>query len=114
MIKTELPDSDTIRILSTGKKYGADKFIKEFALFFDLKYNEIPPYHDRWNQYCIDSVFMYNREFSNKYYFISYNKFIKLSDNIIIFEYSEQQDPSVNTIIELCIKHNKKYVIIKQ
>lgn len=112
MIKNELPANDT-QIICTGKKYGADKFIKEYSLFFDLKYSEILPYHERWNQYCFEQPYMYNKQFSSKYYFIAYNKFVKTADNIIIFDYSKQLDPTVTNIIELCKKNNKKYVIVK-
>ncbi len=108
-MKDEL--SIPLEIISLGRKFGADKYIKKFTLGFDMKYLEIIPYHERWNQYCVDEPYMFGRKFSPRYYFMAYKKFIDYCDRIILFDTDLFDDIVVNSVKKIIKKCNKEYMI---
>ena len=110
MFKQQLVDQ--LEIVSLGRAYGADKFVKQFAVGFNIKYSEIIPYHSRWNQYCVDKPFMFEKNFSPRYYFSSYKKFVQYCDKIVIFDTLENGDSVVNEVKKIIKKKDKNFVIL--
>jgi len=54
---------DTLIVLSGGAQYGADKFVRKFALEFGIKYQEYNPAHTTKNLYSAMSDNYYNKTY---------------------------------------------------
>ena len=54
---------DKLTVLSGGAHYGADKFVRKFALEFGIKYKEFNPAHTIKNLYSAMSETYYERPY---------------------------------------------------
>ena len=54
---------DTLIVLSAGSQYGADKFVRKFALEFGIKYKEFNPAHTTKNLYSAMSDNYYDKTY---------------------------------------------------
>jgi len=54
---------DTLIVISGGGQYGADKFVRKFALEFGIKYKEFNPAHTTKNLYSAMSDNYYNKTY---------------------------------------------------
>jgi hypothetical protein len=104
---------DPVEVISLGRDYGADKFVKKFALDFEMHYSEVLPYHEKWNPHCVDKPFMFGKNFSPRHYFSAYKRFVTYCDKIVIFDTPEDGDSVVNEIKKIIKKQNKNYVILQ-
>ena len=100
---------DDLVIISFNKSYGTDKFVKKFTLDFDIKYEEFVPYHNRWNNFCVEQAFLFNKQYKPRYYHMINSKFIDYCD--IIFIFSDKILKFENTLIKLAEKKDKKLLI---
>ena len=72
-------------LVGGGGKYGAERYVKEICLEFDIEYQEIPPFHYKWNQYCHFTKHKYGKKRYNvKHYFVQ-NKIIVDSVDLVVF-----------------------------
>jgi len=101
---------EEIEIVSLGEDYGADKFVKKYAFQFEIKYTEFIPYHKSWNTYCQEPAYLFGKEYSGRYYFMSYGKFVKYCDKIVFFAVEEKIEKR-HPIIEMAKKKNKEVII---
>ena len=67
-----LDPPEEIEVISLGRKISIDKQIKKLAELHEMKYAEFIPYHDKWNPACIEKPYLFNKEYSPKYFFIAY------------------------------------------
>lgn len=109
MMKNQLPSD--LEVVSLGKKDGADKYIKKFAIGFDIKYGEIIPYHSRWNQHCIEQPFMFEKNFSPRHYFSSHKRFVTYCDRIVLFDTLIIKDKLVDELKKIIKKQDKEYML---
>ncbi len=77
--------NEDLIIVSGGCKDGADKHAKKYAMEFDVKYEEYPPYHFNYNQYCVLSYDNYGKPYNVRNYFIRNKQIAETSDYIIAF-----------------------------
>ena len=54
---------DTLTVISGGGQYGADKFVRKFALEFGIKYKEFNPAHTTKNLYSAMSDNYYEKPY---------------------------------------------------
>ena len=54
---------DALIVISGGAQYGADKFVRKFALEFGIKYKEFNPAHTTKNLYSAMSDNYYNKTY---------------------------------------------------
>ncbi len=101
-----------IEVVSGGAKFGADKYAKEYALDFGIKYTEFPPYHEQHNPYCVESKFKYGREYNVKHFFIRNEAIVKYSDGIVAFVTDGEITSGTKNAVGHAKKHNKKVVFI--
>jgi hypothetical protein len=104
---------DPVEVISLGRDYGADKFVKKFALDFEMQYSEVLPYHEKWNPHCVDKPFMFGKNFSPRNYFAAYKRFVTHCDKFVIFDTKEDGDSVVNEVKKIIKKQNKNYVILQ-
>ncbi len=102
--KTDEP----IEIISLGEEYGADKFVKKYALRLEMDYKEFLPYHKRWNLYCHEPAYLFSKQYSARYFFICFNNFVKYCDKIVFFKSNE--DKKDHPIIQIAKKNNKELI----
>ena len=93
-------------VISGGGKYGAEKYVKEICLEFDINYQEIPPFHYKWNQYCLLGEHKYNK----KYYFVQ-NKLIVDSVDLVVFFESGGETTKIKDLKRYTEKQKKSLVI---
>jgi len=112
--KIKQRNDDEIKVISIGRKSGADKYIRDYCLQFNINYGEFIPYHENYNSFCIEERYMFSREYSPKYYFAIYKRFVDYCDNFVIFEYSSKRDDVVTRILKTINKQNKYHVILQE
>ena len=93
-----------------GGKYGAEKYVKEFCLEFGIQYQEIPPFHYKWNQYCILPEHKYNKKYNMKHYFVQ-NKIIVDSVDLVVFFESGEETTKLKDLKRYTEKQKKSLVI---
>ena len=101
---------DNLTIVGGGGKYGAEKYVKEFCLEFDIEYQEIPPFHYKWNQYCILPEHKYNKKYNMKHYFVQ-NKIIVDSVDLVVFFENDKETTKLKDLKRYTEKQKKSLVI---
>jgi len=76
---------DNLIIVSGGAKEGADKYAKQYALDFDISYNEFPPYHEPHNIHCVYGAFRYNKPYNVGNYHRRNKDLVEHSDRVVAF-----------------------------
>lgn len=97
-------------VVSGGGKYGAERYVKEICLEFDINYQEIPPFHYKWNQYCILPEHKYNKRYNMKHYFVQ-NKIIVDSVDLVVFFESGKETTKLKDLKRYTEKQKKSLVI---
>lgn len=106
--KNELKEKLTI--ISGGGKYGTEKYVKEICLEFDINYKEIPPFHYKWNQYCLLGESKYNKNYNIKHYFVQ-NKLIVDSVDLVVFFKKDEESVKLKDLKRITEKQKKSLVI---
>lgn len=87
-----------LKIFSGGRKYGADKYIKKYALEFEIPYSEFNPECTAHNLYSFFPVWHYNKPYNFKF-LLKRNKIMaKEIDAAIIFQYKKTDNDIVHFI----------------
>ena len=81
----KLKNQPNTEIICRGNKDGADKYIKKYALEFNLNYIEVPVAHTSRSLYSQLPDAYFNKPFSIRNYFIQQNIYIKQCDKFVIF-----------------------------
>ena len=63
LFKLKQKFGDALIVISGGAQYGADKFVRKFALEFGIKYKEFNPAHTTKNLYSAMSDNYYNKTY---------------------------------------------------
>lgn len=108
-----LDPPEEIEIVSLGRKIYIDNYIKKLTHLLGFKYSVFLPYHDKWNINCVEKAYMFNKEYSPKYFFIAYSHLVKYCDTILILDTDEGQDSGISYIKKICEKSKKHYIILK-
>ena len=103
---------DDVEIVSGGCKYGADKYAKKFALEFDMRYVEFPPFHEAYNQHCILERDDYGKPYSVSNYFRRNKQIAKYSDYVVAFIPKGIKSNGTMNTVEHATEMNKKVIII--
>ena len=101
---------DNLEIVSGGGKYGVEKNVKNICLEFGIKYTEFPPFHYKWNQYCILPEHKYNKRYNMKHYFVQ-NKIIVDSVDLVVFFESGEETTKLKDLKRYTEKQKKSLVI---
>ena len=97
-----------IEIVSLGEQFGADKYIKRYALEFGYTYREMNPAHTNKNLYSIMNEGWYGKPYSHKNVFLRDKLFAQMVDVAVVFE----ADKKTENIIKQFHKLKKKIVVI--
>ena len=103
-------DKPDTEIICRGNKNGADKYIKKYALEFDLTYVEVQPAHTSRSLYSALPESYFNKPYSIRNYFIQRNIYIKQCDKFVIF--NTQDDKIINSLATDIDKLQKSIIII--
>ena len=106
----KLKGCDDVEVVSRGNKDGADKYIKKYALEFDVNYIEVPVAHTSRSLYSQLPDLYFNKPFSIRNYFIQQNIYIKQCDKFIIF--GADGDKVINNLLNAINKVKKNIIII--
>lgn len=103
-------DQPDIEIVCRGNKDGADRYVKKYALEFELNYIEVPTAHTSRSLYSQLPEAYFNKPFSIRNYFIQQNIYIKQCDKFVIF--SAHGDKIINNLLNAINKVEKSIIII--
>ena len=99
-----------IEIVCRGNKDGADKYIKKYALEFNLNYIEVPVAHTTRSLYSQLPDAYFNKPFSIRNYFIQQNIYIKQCDKFVIF--GKDSDKVMNNLLLAIDKLDKNIILV--
>ena len=77
---------------------------------FGIQYQEIPPFHYKWNQYCILPEHKYNKKYNMKHYFVQ-NKLIVDSVDLVVFFENDKETTKLKDLKRYTEKQKKSLVI---
>jgi hypothetical protein len=97
-----------VEIIGLGDLYGADKYVKRYALEFGYSYREMNPPHTNNNLYSIMSEGWYNRPYNNRGVFMRNKIFSDYVEMCIVF----QADKKTDSILKEFARSKKKIVVI--
>lgn len=103
---------DDVEIVSGGCKYGADKYAKQYALEFNLKYVEFPPAHESHNLYCIKEPWHYKKQYNVGNYFARNKEIAEYAEYVVGFIPKNVESNGTMSTIKHAIKLNKKNIVI--
>lgn len=102
--------NDDLTIVTTGQNNNTDKYVRNFCSLFDIKYEEIVRFDNKWSTTCTYPPYMYNKINSSKWFFVNNENFSKYCDSFIIFK-TKNDDTKFHLIENIKRKKEKKYVI---
>jgi len=108
-LKMEHPE---VEIVSGGAKDGADKYAKRYALDFDIKYSEFPPYHEPHNIHCVKESFRFGKPYNVGHYHRRNKDLIEYSDKVVAFCTNGVVTNGTLSALKHSEKINKKSIII--
>jgi len=108
-IRLKQPDTE---IVSGGADDGADKYAKQVALEFELKYTEFPPEHETYNMYCVKEPHHYGKPYNVGYYHKRNKELVEYVDKVIAFCTDGVVTNGTKSALEHCEKIQKKYIIL--
>ena len=103
---------DDLEIVSGGRKQGADKYVKKYALEFGCEYREYNPAHTNKNLYSVLPETFYGKQYSVKNIFIRNSMLVKAADYLILFMSEKDNGADILHVIDTATKINKKIVKI--
>ena len=101
-----------LEIVSGGQKHGADGYAKKFALEFDVKYSEFPPYHEPHNVHCVFGAYRYGKPYYKNNYHKRNEDIVNYSEKVVAFIKDDIITNGTKSTLEYCKKINKKFVIL--
>lgn len=105
---------NNLEILSGGTIEGVDKYVKKYALEFDIEFIEVKPYNYSYNHYCLRPSYYYDKPYKPNYFYIRNSDFVRESDIIILFVKNNETGNVLKDIINQCEKKSKKIIIINE
>ncbi len=106
----KLKNQPNTEIICRGNKDGAEKYIKKYALEFNLNYIEVPVAHTSRSLYSQLPDAYFNKPFSIRNYFIQQNIYIKQCDKFVVF--GIDGDKIINNLLNAINKIQKNIIII--
>jgi mRNA-degrading endonuclease HigB of HigAB toxin-antitoxin module len=103
---------DEVTVVGLGDKFGADKYIRKFALEYGLKYQEANLPHTQPTLYSMMAESFYGKPYNVKNFFLRNNTFARYIDKCIVFDETHGQDKKIVNLIKAVNKARKKLVII--
>jgi len=104
---------EALQIISGGRKDGADKYVKKYALEFGIEYREFNPSHTKKNLYSVLHENFYSKQYSPRNFFIRNSMMIKHVDYMIVFVKDGLEGADINHVIDETLKKEKKLVILE-
>lgn len=104
--------SDEIVIVGLGDPYGADKYVKKYALEFGYTYREMNPPHTVKNLYSIMSESYYEKPYSAKNLFVRTQIFCSYVSKCVMFDDTNMSDKKLINIVKQLTKVKKKAIIL--
>ncbi len=105
---------DNTIIVSGGRKTGADRQAKKYALELGLQYEEYPPFHEVHNLYCSLPESRYDKPFSMRNFFARNKIIAGTADFIVAFIPEGVEANGTMTVLAYAKKLDKKRLIISQ
>jgi predicted Rossmann fold nucleotide-binding protein DprA/Smf involved in DNA uptake len=100
-----------LEIVSGGAREGVDKYAKQIALDFDIKYTEFPPYHEPHNIHCVLESFRYGKQYNVGNYHLRNKDLVNYSDKIVAFITDNKVTNGTLSSLRYAEKINKKSII---
>lgn len=101
----------TLVVVSGGRKDGADKYIKKYALEFGCKYVEFNPSHTKKNLYSALHESAYGKLYSPRNFFIRNSMMVKYVDYMLVFVEEGKGNSDIAHVIEETRKKKKKLIM---
>lgn len=109
-LKQELKDS--VVIVGLGDKFGADKYIRKYALELGCQYKEANLPHTPPTLYSMMAEAFYSKPYSARNYHLRDSTFARYVDRLVVFDNSQGTDRKVSNIVKAANKYKKKTVVI--
>lgn len=109
-IKQSLGDDAVI--VGLGDKFGADKYIRKYALELGCQYKEANLPHTPPTLYSMMNESFYDKPYNVKNYHLRDSTFARYIDRLVVFDNSQGTDRKVANIIRAANKHKKKTVVV--
>lgn len=103
---------DALTIVSGGRKDGADKYVKKYAMEFGCQYKEFNPSHTKRNLYSVLPDWYFGKPYSPRNYFIRNKSLVEYVDYLIVFKEEGKTNTDIEQLIKEAIKSEKKLVVI--
>ena len=101
-----------ITIVGLGDQYGADKYIKKYALELGYTYKEMNPPHTNQNLYSLMSENFYSKPYSAKNLFTNSKIFCTYVDKCVLFDDTNTTDKKIHNVIKQLTRLKKKAIIL--
>lgn len=95
-----------------GLTNGVDSIVKKFCLEFDIEFVETPPHNCKWNQYCTEPSYMYNKAYHSKNIYIRNTRLANETSTLILFRLTDDASPFLDDLINRFYKKDKKILVI--
>ena len=109
-LKTEFEEN--VIVVSGGCNQGADKIAKKFALELGVNYEEYPPCHASYNEWCRLPAYLYGKNYSPRNFFIRNDQIAENSDVGFCFIPKGVKANGTMHTHKCFEKRNKKVVVI--
>ena len=103
---------DELVIISGGAKDGADKYVKKYAIEFEITYKEYNPAHTPKNLYSAMSEHYYDKPYHVSQFHHRNNLIAKNCDCMIALVPNGAKANGSESAIKSAQKHQKKVVIL--
>ena len=103
---------DEVMIIGLGDKFGADKYIRKFALEYGLTYQEANLPHTQPTLYSMMAENFYGKPYNVKNFFLRNNTFARYVDKCVVFDETSGQDKKIINLIKALNKAKKRLVIV--
>jgi len=104
---------NSLLIVSGGRKDGADKHVKKYAMELDCSYKEFNPSHTKKNLYSMLHENFYDKPYSPRNFFIRNSMMVKYVDYMVVFVEQGKGNSDIEHVITSTQKSNKKLIILK-
>lgn len=105
------PDKEFV-IVGMGDLFGADKYVKKYALEFGYQYVEHNLPHTNKNLYSVMQESFYNKPYAHKNIFLRDKIYASSVDMCVVFDINVPMDRKCENVIKELKKLKRKVVVV--
>lgn len=104
-----------LKVFTRGYKYGAEKWVKKYATYFEVDYWELNPSYTGRNMYSVMPPYYFNKKKFHYQQLLHVNYLIqKYTDELVFFESKKKmRDKKNQNLINQFLNKGKRVVVIQ-